>query len=239
MQEMFRLSHHNAIHQVLRSFNSHLFQQANCFFGGGTAIVLNLEEYRESVDIDFLCASKSGYRMLRQAVWGVGIKGLVKEGSEVRSLRDMRTDQYGIRTVLQVQDMPIKFEIVKEARIALRGTVDKRFGIPVLVREDMYTEKLLANADRWADRSVLSRDIIDISMMVSRWGAIPEAAWDRAKGAYGDTVVDAYQKAVDSIRNLNWLQECMGKMNIAPELAGEILAPHGGPKKTKGTPFDD
>jgi len=239
MQEMFRLNRHNAIHQVLCSFNSDLFQRADCFFGGGTAIVLNLDEYRESVDIDFLCASKSGYRMLRQAVWEVGIKGLMNVDSEVRSLREMRTDQYGIRTVLQIQDTPIKFEIVREGRIALRGAIDRRYGVPVLAREDMYTEKLLANTDRWADRAVLSRDIIDISMMISRWGAIPEAAWGCAKGAYGDTVADAYHKAVDFIRNPNWLQECMEKMNIDPELAGEILAPHGGPKAQEAHPFDD
>ncbi len=227
---MLRLQRHNDILHVLRALDSGLLSQAECYFGGGTAIVMQLDEYRESVDIDFLCASQSGYRMLRQAVWGVGIKGLLRDGAGVSELRDIRADQYGIRTILQVQETKIKFEIVREARIGLHGAVDARFGIPLLARDDMYAEKLLANADRWADRAVMSRDIIDLSMMISRWGAIPEAAWAKAKEAYGDTVEAAYHKAVESIRNPEWLGACMEKMSMDPELEAEILAPHGGPK---------
>jgi hypothetical protein len=131
---------------------------------------------------------------------------------------------------LQYGDTAIKFEIIREARIGLHGAVDERFGIPVLSREDMYAEKLLANADRWADRAVMSRDIIDLSMMITRWGNIPPAAWATAKEAYGETVEDAYQKAVETIRNPAWLQACMEKMSMDPALEGVILAPHGGPK---------
>ncbi len=227
---MFRLQRHNDILHVLRSLDSGLLARAECYFGGGTAIVMQLDEYRESVDIDFLCASQSGYRMLRQAVWGVGIKGLLRDGAGIVGLREMRADQYGIRTILQVQETKIKFEIVREARIGLRGAVSERFGVPLLARDDMYAEKLLANADRWADRAVMSRDIIDLSMMISRWGDIPSAAWAKAKDAYGNTVEDAYHKAVETIRNPEWLRACMAKMSMDPDLEAEILAPHGGPK---------
>ncbi len=227
---MFRLSRHNDILHVLRCLDSGLFQHAECYFGGGTAIVMQLDEYRESVDIDFLCASQSGYRMLRQAAWGAGIEGLLRARAGVSELREMRADQYGIRTILQVQETKIKFEIVREARIDLRGAADARFGVPLLARDDIYAEKLLANADRWADRAVMSRDIIDLSMMISRWGEIPNAAWAKAKEAYGDTVEDAYQKAVEGIRNPEWLRACMEKMSMDPELEAEILAVHGGAK---------
>lgn len=238
MPVVFRRPHHNAILSALHCFDSDLFRDADCFFAGGTAIVLNLDEYRESVDIDFLCASKEGYRMLREAVWGKGLAGLIWPNAEIRALRDLRTDQYGIRTVLQVQGTKIQFEIVKEARIDLHGEVDDRFGIPVLNRVDMYAEKLLANADRWSDKSVLNRDIIDLSMMMSRWGDIPDEAWERTRGAYGKTVDSAYRKAVDRIRDLDWLQTCMEKMSIDPQLAEDILAPHGGPKLRKPSPYD-
>jgi len=228
---MFRLQRHNDIHQVLRQFDSDVLQRADCYFGGGTAIVMQLDEYRESVDIDFLCASQAGYRRLRQAVWGAGAKGLLRAGAGVSELREMRADQYGIRTVLQYGDTAIKFEIVREARIGLHGTMDARLGVPLLARADMYAEKLLANADRWADRAVISRDIIDLSMMISRWGPIPSAAWATAKEAYGETVEDAYHKAVDTIRNPEWLQACMEKMCMDLALEAEILAVHGGPKR--------
>ena len=68
--DLFRRQHHNDILRALRCLNGSLLLDAECYFGGGTAIVLNIDEYRESVDIDFLCASQEGYRKLRQALWG-------------------------------------------------------------------------------------------------------------------------------------------------------------------------
>lgn len=228
--EMFRRQHHNDILHVLRRLDGNLFLDAQCYFGGGTAIVLNLNEYRESADIDFLCASQEGYRKLRQALWGSSdLAGILLPEAELKTLRDVRTDQYGIRTLIGVGDVSIKFEIVREARIQLTGKIDDRFGVPVLTRDCMYAEKLLANADRWADRAVLNRDILDLTMMISRWGQIPDSAWTIAEGAYGDTVRKAYGEAVARIRNTKWLKKCMADMAMEPDLEGAILALHGGP----------
>jgi len=228
--DLFRRQHHNDILRALRCLNGSLLLEAECYFGGGTAIVLNLDEYRESVDIDFLCASQEGYRKLRQALWGRSdLAGLLLPKAELKTLRDVRTDQYGIRTLIRVGDVSIKFEIVREARIQLSGKIDDRFGVPVLTRDCMYAEKLLANADRWADKAVLNRDILDLSMMISRWGKIPDGAWAIAEGAYGDTARKAFDEAVARIRNTQWLQKCMAGMAMEPELEREILAQHGGP----------
>jgi hypothetical protein len=228
--DLFRRKHHNDILRALRSLNGGLLLDAGCYFGGGTAIVLNLGEYRESVDIDFLCASREGYRQLRQALWdSPDLAGILLPDAALRTLRDVRTDQYGIRTLVGVGDVPIKFEIVREARIRLTGEMDDRFGVPVLSRDCLYAEKLLANADRWADRAVLNRDLIDLSVMISRWGQIPDNAWAIAEGAYGDTVRKAYAAAVQRIRDPKWVRKCMADMAMEPELEGEILAQHGGP----------
>lgn len=226
----FRRQHHNDILNVLRCLSGGLLLESKCYFGGGTAIVLSLDEYRESVDIDFICASQEGYRRIRQELWGRSdLSGLLLPGADLRTLRDVRADQYGIRTLIGVGDVAIKFEIVREARIQLEGAIDDRYGVPVLSRDCMYAEKLLANADRWADRAVLSRDIIDLSMMISRWGPVPDAAWAIAEDAYGDTVRKAQDEAVERIRNTDWLRKCMADMAMDPELEGEILAQHGGP----------
>ncbi len=228
--DLFQRKHHNDILNTLRCLNGDFLLDAECYFGGGTAIVLNLGEYRESVDIDFLCASKEGYRKLRQALWGKSdITGLLLPDAELQTLRDVRADQYGIRTLIGAADVSIKFEIVREARIQLAGEMDERFGVPVLTRDCMYAEKLLANADRWADKAVLNRDILDLSMMISRWGPIPGEAWDIAEGAYGDTARKAYDKAIARIRDTDWLNKCMTDMDMDPDLEGEILALHGGP----------
>ncbi|GBU15177.1 hypothetical protein AwPolaro_05550 [Polaromonas sp.] len=38
---MFERPHHQRIDKLLHSFNSELLQEAECFFGGGTAIVVS------------------------------------------------------------------------------------------------------------------------------------------------------------------------------------------------------
>ena len=227
---MFDRPHHNAIATILAALDADLLAEAECWFGGGTAIVLALGEYRESVDIDFLCASQQGYRLLRQATFGGTLDRLLKPGAGVETLRDVRVDQYGIRTQIAAGGARVKFEIVREARVALSGALDPVLAVPVLSREDMYCEKLLANADRHADRSVLNRDIIDLTMMMSRWGPVPKAAWSKAQDAYGSTVETAYEKAVLAIRDPHWLKTCMDGMAMDGSLAEEILSQHGGPR---------
>jgi hypothetical protein len=87
----------------------------------------------------------------------------------------------------------------------------------------MYCEKLLANADRFADRSVLSRDIIDLAMMIARWGPIPPAALDKAQLAYGSAIEAALEKAVVLIRQPDWLRACMSGMAMDETVTPEIL----------------
>lgn len=225
---MFERPHHKAIARILMALDAGLLAEAECYFGGGTAIVLALGEYRESVDVDFLCATQAGYRLVRQATFGGSLERLLKPAPGIRAMRELRADQYGLRTQIGVDDTRVKFEIVREARVALSGAVDAALGVPVLARSDMYCEKLLANADRYADRSVLSRDIIDLSMMLSRWGPVPESAWVKAREAYGDTARIAYDKAVWAIRDPIWLRTCMDGMAMNGDLAEEILSVHGG-----------
>lgn len=219
---MFRKPHHQRIHSVLQSMNGTLLEAAQCYFGGGTAIVLLLNEYRESVDIDFLCESEEGYRTLRTIIFEHGLAGIFNQPPE--QLRDVRMDQYGIRTVLQVDGCPIKFEIVKEGRIKLTGQFSVDFGVPVLKREDMFAEKLLANADRYLDSATASRDIIDLAMMINGWGGIPMNAWEKARVAYGNTVDKAFAGAVNKIRNREYLLSCFKKMDMDSNLADKMLA---------------
>lgn len=164
---MFSRPHHQAILKALGELDADLLMRAECWFGGGTAIVLMLDEYRESVDIDFLCPSQAGYRLLRQSTFGAGLAGLLRPGADIEEIRELRADQIGFRAIVGCLGSNIKFEILREARIDVSGSFDPALGVPVLSREDMYAERLLANADRWRDTSTLSRDIIDLSMMIS------------------------------------------------------------------------
>ena len=115
---MFNRPHHQRIAKVLKAFNCDLLQEAECYFAGGTAIVLSLNEYRESLDIDFLCASNQGYRLLRNTVTSE-LNTLLN--TPVKHLREVRADRYGIRTVLEVANIAIRVEVVSEARISIHG----------------------------------------------------------------------------------------------------------------------
>ena len=91
-----------------------------CYFGGGAAIALSHGEYSESADIDFLASDLSGFRGLRQRVTGLGgFAALARPGATLAQWREVHADQYGIRTVLGVDGVAVKFEIVLEARIVL------------------------------------------------------------------------------------------------------------------------
>lgn len=223
---MFERPHHQRIAKLLDCFDSALLHQAQCFFGGGTAIVLSLGEYRESVDVDFLCASKEGYRLLRNTVNQNGLGALLK--TPVKHVREVRTDFYGIRTFLEMDGQPIKVEIVNEGRIGIDGALHPTWGVPTLCREDMFAEKLLANTDRGTDKSVYSRDIIDLAMMMIHWGAIPAASWTKVREAYGKSADTAYLAAIAMLQNRAYLQSCLRKMHMDDGLLEPITDVLGG-----------
>lgn len=208
---MFKRPHHQRIVKVLAALDADLLQQAECYFGGGTAIVLSLDEYRESADIDFLCSSNDGYRLLRNATSN-DLGSLLK--APIKHLRDVRMDRDAIRTVLEIDGQPIKIEFIKEGNTILQGGMDPVFGVPTLSRVDMYTQKLLANADRGMDKSTMSRDIIDLSMMISHWGEIPGAALEKAYMAYGSYLVKGFTNAVNLIQDHSYLVDCFRRMRM-------------------------
>lgn len=105
---MFRRPHHQRILRLLEVFNCAILGETGCWFAGGTAGVLMLDEYRESVNVDFLCASTDGYRRLRELVTEQGL-GELLTGPVRYARRDMpvRADRYGIRTFIEIDGAAI------------------------------------------------------------------------------------------------------------------------------------
>lgn len=215
---MFERPHHQLIAQVLLTLDGPLLLKHNCFFGGGTAIALRFGEYRESVDIDFLVSNIDSYRQLRLLTTNTGgITALFREKSgPVGQIREVRADQYGIRTMLLVAKQQIKFEIILEGRVKLKppGVNDQICGIATLSPIDMVTSKLLANSDRWADEGVFNRDLIDLAMMQPSKSLL-RAAITKAEQPYGNSIIKDIDKAVDKLRRQdNWLDRCMLALDI-------------------------
>jgi hypothetical protein len=219
---MFERPHHRRIASILRGMDADLLMQAKCYFGGGTAITLKLGEYRESVDIDFLCSDKDGYRTLRNAIAPPTLGAVLR--TPLKHVRDVRTQRDKISTFLDIDGVPIRVEFVLEGRIEIAGALDPALGVPVLDREDMYAEKLLANADRALDRSQMSRDLVDLGMMIEAWGPIPPAALAKAESAYGPAIHDYYERGLALLQEDTYRTGCLQAMAMNPDLGASLVA---------------
>ncbi len=220
---MFERAHHRRIAAVLTALDGDRLRALSCLFGGGTAIALRCGEYRESVDIDFLVADADGYRELRQMLsWQRDLGALLREGGMPLPLaREIRADQYGIRTALLVEGASIKFEIVREARIRLDapGRADEICGVPTLSLQVLAASKLLANSDRWRDDSAFSRDAIDLAMLDLPPRRLRPAI-DKARAAYGAAIDNDIRSALDRLRDdSGHLQRCMRAMSMTMPMA--------------------
>lgn len=213
---LFNREHHIRIAMILQSLDVELLNDNSCYFGGGTAIVLSHNEYRESLDIDFLVSDKKGYQTLRNLLNENGINAITRKNMELISVKGIRADQYGVRTMLLVDKTEIKFEIVLEGRIQLEKPQPKDCicGVTTLSSLDMACSKLLANSDRWHDNSVFSRDLIDLAMLdVSR--ATLKSAIEKAAEAYGESIERDLGKAIQNLANHHGrLEECMNALKI-------------------------
>lgn len=215
---MFEKLHHQRIGAVLLALDAPLLRACHCLFGGGTAMALRYGEYRESVDIDFLVSDIDGYRQLREKMTGAeGVQAIARAGSTLTALREVRADQYGIRTIVEADGVGIKFEIVLEGRISLEapGDDDQIAGIATLTPLDMAAGKLLANSDRWADDSVYSRDLIDLAMMQPKARLLAQAK-SKAAGAYGASIdADLKRAGTRLLEREGRLAQCMEAMRMA------------------------
>lgn len=206
---------HKTVLAALHALDAEFLARGECFFGGGTRIVLALGEYRESADVDFLCANREGYRALRSTVSDMSLGRIAKPG--LKLAREVIADRYGIRTFLDVAGEKLKLEIILEGRIGLSGGAENGLPVPALDAASCCAEKFLANADRWGDESVLGRDAIDLAFMAARWGREPlRAGVATATEAYGKVVgSDAKRAATKMLQRADWRRRCVAALSVS------------------------
>ena len=214
MAEVFKRPGHRQVLAILRQLDRRFLDRCEILFGGGTRIALELGEYRESKDIDFLCASQAGYRLLRESLGAASLGPLVKKPLAIG--REVRADQYGVRTWLVMAEAKVKFEIVREARIALAGVKVANLPVQCLDRPHAFAEKFLANADRGLDASTLSRDAIDLAFMIEGWSRADAAAgYEIARVAYGQDVERKLDAVTSKLRtDRKYRSKCVDGMAI-------------------------
>jgi hypothetical protein len=207
---MFRREEHRAVLRALQALDADLLESHHALFGGGTRLVLELGEYRISQDIDFLSSDARAFAELRNRARQEGPEVFFDEQglSGIEFPRESRADQYGIRFPLVADGCPIKFEIIREGRIELDAGVRPSWSpVSCLTLPDTYAEKLLSNSDRWPDRQLLARDLIDLGMLRYKTGAIPAEAWSKAEAAYGAAARRDLRKALDAFIDDSAFQE--------------------------------
>jgi hypothetical protein len=215
MADVFKRPSHRLVLEILRALDADFLAHGEIFFGGGTRVVLELAEYRESRDVDFLCSSQAGYRTLRETVTETSLGQAAAAGLQLA--REVRADQYGVRTWVALNDAKIKLEIVREARISLEG--ERVAGLPVacLTRAHAFAEKFLANADRGLDPSTLSRDAVDLAFMLEGWdGADAARGLEMAKEAYGDDITRKIAAVAHKLRtDRKYRAHCVQNLGVA------------------------
>lgn len=215
---MFEREHHQRIAAILERLDVQVLLKHRCLFGGGTAIALSRGEYRESVDIDFICPSVDGYRGLRETVDARHLDWLFAQPVDL--VREPRVDQYGIRLAVAVDAVPVKLEIIFESRVDFTDPLpeDRICGVWAMAVEDLTATKLMANADRYADDAVMSRDLIDLSMLAHDH-VLNAAGAAKARRAYGKGIDKAFARGKELLLERDGrLSRCMKAMRMpSPE----------------------
>lgn len=233
---MFRREEHRAVLRVLRALDADLLETHQALFGGGTRLVLELDEYRISQDVDFLSSDARAFADLRNRARQGGPESLFggRSPTGIEFPREIRADQYGIRFPVIADGCPIKLEIISEGRIELdTGARPDWSPVACLTLTDAYAEKLLSNCDRWPDRQLLARDLIDLGVLRAKVGPIPAEAWTKAESAYGAPVRRDLRKALEAFLGDPGFQDrCFkGLAATSPALvlngAGQLLADLG------------
>ncbi|RWD87897.1 nucleotidyl transferase AbiEii/AbiGii toxin family protein [Mesorhizobium sp.] len=213
---------HRIIAEALGLMDREFLAATQCWFGGGTAIVMKLGEYRRSLDLDFLCADADGYRELRTRASELGVRAFFPES--VEAVRDFQIDQYGLRTVVRLKGQSIRFEVIREGRIQLRGQFDDELGIPALIPPDMFAEKLLANADRCQDRATAYRDAFDLGMLVKAYVKIPADALGKAQSAYGADIQRKIAWVVNRLQDKGELRDAAEALQMDARTATDAVS---------------
>lgn len=228
---MFKRHHHNLILKALKGLNSDLLIQSDTFFSGGTAISLKNDEFRESIDIDFLCFSSSGYRKIRNQITNKNL-GKILIDNEISIPKGIKFDRYGIRCVLQIENVNIRFEIVSETRQENTPGFDTNIngleGVPVLNNEGLLTQKMLAMSDRGTDKFNASRDAIDFIVLANNPYLDFTTAFNDACFSYGEkTVIKGIQDSIETLlNNESYYQDCLKSLDIDKDFMYKNICHH-------------
>jgi hypothetical protein len=211
----FKIDRHVTIHRILAGLNRDVLSECRAYFGGGTLISLDLGEYRTSNDIDFICPFGADYSKLRRLINERTPQVLLRDDSNLEISR-ITIDQYGIRMGIVANGVTIKTEIIAEAGFELdRPRLPSWSPVECLSISDCFTSKLLANADRYNDRSIQARDLIDLAHLRLA-SPIPTSATVKAEAAYYRAIPALTDALIQFQGDSDRRFDCYEQLNISP-----------------------
>ena len=140
---MFERPAHQRVATLLGALDPQLLQRCQCAFGGGTRIALELGEYRESRDVDFLVSDADAYAALRMLVRDGGCSALLTPSARISLPREARVDQYAVR-------VPAVVDGATSARFANSDALRAHSFDGLAIADDLRAP-MLACIVRWAD----------------------------------------------------------------------------------------
>jgi len=230
MKSKYELSRHRAIESVLSILNVDFIKAHGILFCGGTRLTLENNEYRESLDIDFVPKNLKLFSDLRQEFTKNGARNLFIDekmnANEISPVNEFRIDRYGIRFIVKTLCCPVKFEIFSEDRLSFSDAVFTGAGelsIPATAMKDQFAAKFISNCDRVFDRSTFLKDFVDLSILMNRYPELSNYAFRVASDIYGEKHIRAsVSKGVQMMQGNGWA-ECIERLNIRSSSIASIL----------------
>ena len=208
----------------LRAFNADFFLENKTYLTGGVAVGMQFGLFRQALKINFVCASRTGFIAMRNAMHKNSIGELFAHDQNL-SLPLLGTYDHAcfagsIRLATNTSaPMEIRYRVIFEPRIDLEGESHPVYKIPVLNRNYLFIAKLLSNTDRTMLPRISLVDIVDLATMIAVEGQIPDIAWRKA--CQVDSRVEA---AFLSMANHAAFDDQRLSMAIAMNLARKDLA---------------
>ena len=163
------------------NFNKNFLRMNHVLVGGDTRIVMELGQYRESGNIDFLCLDTQSFRKVRAQVSATSLGEVTTKPFELS--REVVCDQHGIRTVISINETSLTIEIKNLTGFRLKKATEAPFPIGCIDRPSCYITKILSLTD--SARVLDKTNFIDLLMMFHQWDAPPQEVWAEVDRHYG------------------------------------------------------
>lgn len=206
------------VKRFIKNLQEKIFLENQIYFGGGSAIALKYDEFRFSKDLDFLSSSKNGFYQLKNRIREDGISYLLKN-EELIKVIDCKTNNYKITILLEMEETPLKIEILHTLDFKIEGDFNKELNIPQLSINDMFAQKISACIDRGLDKNTYGRDLLDLCVLLDKNKTINNDVLDNIENIYGKnfykTLLQVYEML---ILDEKYYEECLTKNHCSENI---------------------